>query len=112
MNKKKVIKPRAKTVKKPQIIDQFGDIKRKIERVKDIQAKLNSHKSLYDERSRLLEEILPYFVTVNPTSITINRIINLGGETYQLHPSFFDTNKIKLLTHTWKSVASPTFTIE
>ena len=110
-SKSKLKKIQKKAVVNPPV-DPFAILNAKVLRMKELQAQIVQLKGAYAELDKLKEEMIPYFVTVEPDRFTINRKLILGTKTYNIHPFFFDEKKGIVLAKTWKSVAHETFNVE
>ena len=91
--------------------DPYIEIQKKLKRLGKLDMKINGAKHLYSERDRITEEILPYFVQVTHETITIQRVVTLGGQTYRLSTYFYDELKGILRAKVWKATAHETFSI-
>lgn len=96
----------------PAPVDPLEAIRAKFTRLSELQTQIAATKSLYEEYDRLLEELVPSFVTKTDTGFTIVNQITIGSRVYRLHPAFFDVAKNRVVAKKWKSAAFPTMTIE
>ena len=96
----------------PAPVDPLDAIRARFSRLSELQTAIAATKALYEEYDRLLEELVPSFVTKTDTGWVIKAQITIGDKTYRLHPSFFDVAKNKVVAKKWKSAAFPTMMIE
>jgi len=96
----------------PAPVDPLEAIRAKFTRLSELQTQIAATKALYEEHDRLLEELVPSFVTKTDTGYTIVNQITIGSRVYRLHPAFFDVTKNRVVAKKWKSAAFPTMTIE
>jgi hypothetical protein len=111
MNKLKKLQKKS-TVKPPDPFASITSVQAKFKRVKQIRAELAKLKVLYQEHDRLMEELIPLFVTKENDRFVVARQITLGAETYKVSAYFYDEKKGELKSKAWKSTAHETFTIE
>ena len=108
---KRKAKTQIYTAKTQPISNPLAPYLAKIKRVKELRAKLNSFKTLYQEHDQLMKELLPMFIEKHPDKFIIAREVKLGTEVFRLSPHFYDEKKDELLAKNWKSTAHETFTI-
>jgi hypothetical protein len=89
----------------------IADLRTKFARLKAINAKLGYSDPVFREKDALLEELLPYFVSITPTDIIIHREITIGNERHTITPLFIDPETQQLRAKVFKSKMVETFTI-
>ena len=88
------------------------ELKRKFERLKELQIELGSFKEKYAEHDALLSELLPLFIEQDVDKFIVNREITLGRKRYRFSPHFYNEQKNQIMPKVWKSTAFTTGTIE
>jgi hypothetical protein len=105
-------RPRQVPVREAPVTDQLARIRDKFRRLRELDTQIGAVHALYEERSRLQEELLPAFMTVTPTQFVVNREITIGNEVYRLNPYWYDTRRNTIKAKVWKAAAFETFTVE
>ena len=99
-------------VREVPVTDQLAAVRAKFLRLRQLETQIGAVHDLYAERNRLLEELLPAFVTVTPTQFVVAREITVGSEVFRLNPYFYDTRRNIIKGKVWKAAAFETFTVE
>jgi hypothetical protein len=94
------------------VTDQLEAIRQKFQRLRALDEQIGQIHPLYEERNRLMEELLPAFVTITPTQVITQRQITIGTNVYRINPYFLDTRRNIIKGKVWKSACFETFTIE
>lgn len=84
----------------------------KFQKLKDLRAKINSLKTLYQQHDALMEELLPLLIEVQADKFIVHREFKLGTKTYRVSPYFYDEKKSKLTAKVWKSTAFEAVAVE
>ena len=101
------------TPAQPTAVELEQAIKNKFLRLAKIQTQLANVKSLYVEQDSLVEELMPMFIQRQPDgSFVIHPTVTIGQRAFRLNPTFYNSEKNKLVAKTWKSGATPTVHIE
>jgi len=93
-------------------VDPLDPIKAKFARLAELRGHIEAAKHLYQEHDRLVEELLPMFITKTAEKFEVKRQITLGDKVFRLVPYFYDQEKDKIKVKQWKSTAFTTMTIE
>jgi hypothetical protein len=94
------------------VTNQLAAIRQKFVRLRELDTQIGAVHALYEERNRLLEELIPAFVTITPTQFIVNREIAIGTEMFRLNPYWYDTRRNLIKGKVWKAAAFETFVIE
>jgi len=92
--------------------DQLTAIQQKFDRLRELDTQIGAVRPLYEERTRLLQEVLPLFVRVEADQIILQRQITVGRRTVRLSPYWLDTRTNTIKDKVWKAAAFETFTLE
>ena len=111
-NTRRTTRGRRAAVQEVPVTDQLAAIREKFTQLRALNTQIGQNISLYRERSQLLEELLPAFVTVTPTQFIIEREITIGNEVFRLNPYWFDTRTNAIKGKVFKASAFETFVIE
>lgn len=96
----------------PAQTNPLAPLEEKFTRLAEIRAQLTAAKELHREHDRIVEELLPLFVSQTPEGWLVKRQITLGSTTHRLVPYFFNQNENRIKAKQWKSTAFETMTIE
>lgn len=92
--------------------EQLALIQQKFDRIRELDTQIQAVRPMYEERSRLIQEVLPMFMTIDADQITINRQLTVGRRTVRLSPYWLDTRTNTIKDKVWKAAAFETFTLE
>jgi hypothetical protein len=92
--------------------DPLQAIRDKFSRLSELQTQIAAAKRLYEEYDALVEELVPCFISKTDNGWDVKAQITVGNKVYRLHPSFFNPQKNRVVSKTWKSAAFPTLAIE
>jgi hypothetical protein len=87
-------------------------LEEKFTRLTEVRRQLTAAKELHKEHDRLVEELIPLFVTQTSEGWTIKREITLGSRTHRLVPYFFNQSENRIKAKQWKSTAFETMSID
>jgi hypothetical protein len=102
----------ARSISQPAQINPLAALEEKFSRLTEIRRQLTAAKELHKEHDRIVEELLPLFVTQTPEGWQVKRQITLGTATHRLVPYFFNQSENRIKAKQWKSTAFETMTID
>ncbi|MBE3144070.1 MAG: hypothetical protein IMZ61_09130 [Planctomycetes bacterium] len=93
-------------------VNPLAALEAQFSRLTEIRRQLTSAKELHKEHDRIVEELIPLFITQTPEGWTIKREITLGSRTHRLVPYFFNAAENRIKAKQWKSTCFETMTID
>ena len=94
------------------VANPLQELEAKFSRLAEIRRQLTAAKELHKEHDRIVEELMPLFVTQTAEKFEIKRQITLGTATHRLVPYFFNASENRIKAKQWKSTAFETLTID